>query len=174
MRRENTHSPINPYQLSIVGSISPSLSVIIILSSAFYVSFHMSSLFTQLSLSPLSNSTLLLSYHIYHHPPSRPVLLLKVFNMPFLLPSCRTHRQEHLVTFPHLKTHRSAISMTHTRPLPISSPLASPPLIRKMIHVPDPHFRHVGCLRCGDRLETVAVLSEAKCAVGGVAADDEA
>lgn len=56
----------------------------------------------------------------------------------------------------------------------MASPLASPPLVRKTVHIPDPHFCHVGCLRCGDRLEAVPVFLEAECAVDGVATDDKA
>ena len=56
----------------------------------------------------------------------------------------------------------------------MSSPLTFPPLIRKAIHVPDPHFRHVCCLRRGDRLEAVAVFLEAECAVDSVAHYNEA
>jgi hypothetical protein len=69
--------------------------------------------------------------------------------------------------------HRSALSVPHTRALPLSRPLTSPSLISKVIHISDPHFRHVCCLRRGNRLEAVAVFLEAKCAVDCVAHYDK-
>jgi hypothetical protein len=87
----------------------------------------------------------------------------------------RTHEHKHVIAFPH--THMASalsLSVPHARTLPMSGPLASPAFIRKIVHVSNPHFCHVGCLRWRDRLEAIAISREAECAMDGVAADDKA